>query len=105
MMEVYFHSKTQRTTVKYSQPFSKHTRAPTLSDVPHKTPSTVPLQVISQHEITFLQSESLQTRARQTSTVSEHELTFLQSGTLQTHQDIPLLGCQSTCIAEQHLSI
>jgi hypothetical protein len=37
-------------------------RASTLSDVPHKTPSTGPLLVISQHELIFLQSESLQHR-------------------------------------------
>jgi hypothetical protein len=36
-------------------------RASTLSDVPHKTPSTGPLLVISQHKLTLLQSESLQT--------------------------------------------
>jgi hypothetical protein len=54
--------KSQHTTVKYNQPFSKHTRASTLSDVPHKTPSTGPVLVISQHELMFLQPESLQTQ-------------------------------------------
>jgi hypothetical protein len=56
--------KSQHTTVKYNQPFSKHTRESTLSDVPHKTPSTGPLLVISQHELTFLQSVSLQIQVR-----------------------------------------
>jgi hypothetical protein len=34
-----------------------------------------------------------------------HELTFLQSRTLQTHQDNPSSGYWSTCTAEQHLSV
>jgi hypothetical protein len=63
-MDVYFNSKTQHTTVQHNQPFSKHTRASTLSDVPHKNPSTGTLPVISQHELTFLQSENLQTQVR-----------------------------------------
>jgi hypothetical protein len=39
-------------------------RASTLSDVPQKTPSTGTLMVISQHELTFLQSVNLQTQVR-----------------------------------------
>jgi hypothetical protein len=39
-------------------------QASTLSDVPHKTPSTGTLPVISQHELTFLQSVNLQTQVR-----------------------------------------
>jgi hypothetical protein len=56
--------KSQHTTVKYNQPFSKHIHASTLRDVPNKIPSTWPLLVIFQHELTFLQSESLQTQVR-----------------------------------------
>jgi hypothetical protein len=55
--------KTQHTTVQHNQPFSKHTSS-TICDVPHKYPSTGPLPVISQHELTFLQSESLQPQVR-----------------------------------------
>jgi hypothetical protein len=43
---------------------SQNTRASTLSDVPHKTPSTGPLLVIFQHELIIWQSESLQTKVR-----------------------------------------
>jgi hypothetical protein len=60
-------------------------RASTLSDVPHETPSTGPLLVISQHELTFLQSESPNTGARPASTFFGHKLTSLQSGSSQTH--------------------
>jgi hypothetical protein len=40
---------------------SPNTRASTLNDVPHETPSTGPLLVISQHKLSFLQSGSFQT--------------------------------------------
>jgi hypothetical protein len=44
---------------------SPNTRwASTFSDLPHKTPSTGPLLIISQHELTSLQSESLKTQVR-----------------------------------------
>jgi hypothetical protein len=56
--------KSQHTTVKYTQPFSKHTSGVYTQRCPHKTPSTGPLLVISQHELTFLQSESLHTHMR-----------------------------------------
>jgi hypothetical protein len=74
--------KSQHTTVKCDQPVSK--RASTLSDVPHKSP-TGPLLVISQHELTFLQSESPNTDARPASTFFGHKLLFLKSGSFQTH--------------------
>jgi hypothetical protein len=43
---------------------SPNTRASTFSNAPHKTPSTGPLLVISQHGLTFLQSVNLQTQMR-----------------------------------------
>jgi hypothetical protein len=62
-MKVYFRSKKVNTlqlnTISH---YPNTRRASTLSDVSHKTPSTRPLLVISQHELIFLQSESLQTQ-------------------------------------------
>jgi hypothetical protein len=57
-MEVYFR---QHTTVKYNQPFSKHTSG-VCTQRCHT--QTWPLVVISQHELTFLQSESFHTQVR-----------------------------------------
>jgi hypothetical protein len=62
-MDVYFHSKNS-THYSYIKPAILQTHVGRLlSDVPHKTP-TGPLLVISQHRLTFLQSESLQTQVR-----------------------------------------
>jgi hypothetical protein len=60
-------------------------QASTLSDVPHKTLSTGPLLVISQHELTLLQSQSPNTVARPASTFVGHKLSLLQSGSFQAH--------------------
>jgi hypothetical protein len=54
--------KTHHTTVKYTQQFSKHTSGVYTQRCATQTPSTGPLLVICQHELTFLQSESLQTQ-------------------------------------------
>jgi hypothetical protein len=64
-MVVYFRSKKVNTLQLNAISHSPNTRrASILSDVPHKTPSTGPLLVISRHKLTFLQSGNLQTQVR-----------------------------------------
>jgi hypothetical protein len=84
--------KTQHTIVKYTQPSPNTRRASTISYVPHKTPSTGPLLVISQHELTLLQSESFQTHmllSQFPNTNSVFQLTRVRS---QTHAYANCLG-------------
>jgi hypothetical protein len=58
-MEVYYRSKLNTLQLN-ALSHCANTRASALSDVPHKTP-TGTSRAISQRELTFLQSESLQT--------------------------------------------
>jgi hypothetical protein len=81
--------KTQHSTVKCDQPFSKHTsdvytqRCPTQES--YRTSSgNLPTRT---HILAV--RESPNTGARPASTLSRHKLTFLQSGSFQTHQDNP----------------
>jgi len=65
MMELYCTPKSQHTTVKLSQQVFKHAYTYMLYGLGTLTPlgfvSAGPLVAIFQHELTFLQSESLQT--------------------------------------------
>jgi hypothetical protein len=63
-MERYCNSKTQHTTVKQSQQLFKHAYTSNLYGLGTLTPLEFagPLLVLFQHELTFLQSESLQTQ-------------------------------------------
>jgi hypothetical protein len=83
----YFHFKKLSTLQLNAISRSQNTRrASTLSDVPHKTPSTRPLLVTSQtrtHIIAVRKSPN--TGARPASTFFRHKLSFLQSGSFQTH--------------------
>jgi hypothetical protein len=85
-MEVYFRSKTHHTTVKYTQPFSKHTsgvytqRCPTQYSFYMTSSGSLPTRT---HILAVRKSPN--TGLRPASALSDHKLTFLQSGTLQTH--------------------
>jgi hypothetical protein len=78
--------KTQHTTVKYTQPFCKHTsgvytqRCPTQDSFYRTSSGNLPTQT---HILAVRKSPN--TGARPASTFFGHKLTFLQSGSFQTH--------------------
>jgi hypothetical protein len=77
--------KTQHTTVKYAQPFSKHTRVytqrcPTQDSFYRTSSGNLPTRT---HILAV--RKSTKTGTRPASTFFGHKLSFLQSGSFQTH--------------------
>jgi hypothetical protein len=76
MTEVYFRSKKLSTLQLNTFSRSPNTRrASTLSDVSHKTPSTGPLPVISQHELDILAARK-SPNTRDTLAISQYQLSL-----------------------------